>query len=173
MMKKSLGGLVFAGVLLTAAQASAQSASSSEVAQCAQRTHAPGSYEIANQTVVAGVGGTQRGARNVADCIADLRGIQYAAGTVSTAPVNVGSGPQDRCARLQNRTNGQAAALAIGAGILGGFVGVGIHGAVVTSNYQNCLESGAFSGTANGTVPVSYCTRRGNPLVGGTGYCRR
>lgn len=169
---KSLGGLVFAGLLMTAAGASAQSASSNELAHCARQTHAPGSYEIANQSIVPGAGGTSRGARAVADCIADLRGIQYDVEGFAVAAAAPVSAPSGKCARLANRSGGEAAMLAIGAGLVGGYVGVGIHGAVVTKNLQDCSNAGALGGNSTITY-ASACGRNSNPIFGGSGYCRR
>lgn len=185
MMKKSLGGLVFAGVLLTAAQASAQSTSDG-LAQCAARTNAPGVYEVQNGSIVPGAGGTERGARNVADCLADLRGIQYGA---LANDVRVAATPavltEEACRR--QRDNGIAASVIVGvatiailgdssAVVSGTIAGSGRSVARTGQRYRACLGavSAGVSAIASNSVNTGpSCARRGNPFVGGTGYCRR
>ncbi len=180
-----LGGIILACLMGTAVHADGHTTTEGLVAQCAKRTHAPGTYVVTEGVIAPGSGGTARGAANISDCIADLRGIQYGTvpgGTVATAAVD-GVLTEEAC--KERRDNSIAAGLAatvvtvailgptdpVLAGAAGGTIG-GIAG--LNRKYRECLSrvrNGVV--TAQSAVPVYACSRNSNPFVGGRGYCQR
>lgn len=174
MATKVLAGIALALCFGTPVLANGAMSLDQEVALCQQRTQAPGSYQAVDGAVQVGFGGTARGASDITDCIEDLRKVQFGAvdAPVQTATVATTTANASRCERLLNRGNGEAAALAIGAGLLAGYVGVAVHGAVVTNNFQRCMQQRGVVSSAPRTVAASgACGRGSNLLVGGTGYC--
>lgn len=182
MSVKMLCGIVATCVAaLTGGAASAQRLATTEtlVAQCAAETRASGSFAVVVQApvpqVAAAAGATQRGARDVNDCLEDkyqtqpgFDGVTFGGETVVATgrPIT-----RSQCERLFTRGRGEAFARGFGASLLGGAIGAGIHSATLTENFQRCVAGGRI--VLAGGYGNRGCGYGRTILVGGSGYCLR
>ncbi|PSL20173.1 hypothetical protein [Shimia abyssi] len=155
------------------------------VRACMKATRAPGSYAVnqaaAVPSVVVSNGGTERGARDVNDCLQDKYAVQF--GAKSATGSSPASGENKSAAQCKTTRNQQKAAggvltagtfVAAGAvpaaAIFWGGVAVGVTG---NREYRDCLDRAGVKRQAQevGTYGHFVCRNSSGGIYGGNSYC--
>ncbi|MBO9400325.1 hypothetical protein [Shimia sp. R9_3] len=180
-MKRICTGVMMAAIAATQVMAD-ETLVVQQISQCIVDTGSQGAYKVTEfdkvPVVVADAGGTERGARNVNDCLQDNYNVQYDNGAFGVADGNkVASGP-DVCQqeRIQGFVIGTVVIGAINASLGGNFfagaaLGNALTWGTIQRDYRECVRREGGAKYA-GVEFHSGCSRHSDVLHGGAQYCR-